>query len=508
MNADELQRQKENIGGLISINTFLLTRIDQTIALEELSYSNVLESVFYEIEIDTSITTKPYANVTVENKSGILLSIGSVFRIESVKMNQNGIWLVKLKWGNDVQMQLKHTLELIKNKIGDIPTLFLTVGMLWDKVGDYSKSDMYYRALIENLPKDNMDTGKLHNFIGDLFCSRGDYSLAISQHERAIAIYKTSLLAPTHHLFAYTYGNIGLIHSQSGNYYAALKYFNITLDTLLKTLPPNHLDLTQTYSNIAQVYRNICNYTLSLENNKRILEIQLAHFSPVHSSIATTLNNIGSLFLHKSDGITALKYHRKALMVQLKSLSHDHLSVANTYNNMGLVYHFRKEYTKALDNFNKALDIQQKLTEPSNMGMTLINIAMVQCEKRQFTLALENLEKTLGIYKKVYSLNHPTIALVYDCFGSVYQIKGEFKMALKMFENVLKIQSQCFPNNHPDIGGTYNNLGGVHDDMGDYERALKYYYKALVLAHEILPQNHPDIELYQHNITEVKRKLA
>jgi hypothetical protein len=44
--------------------------------------------------------------------------------------------------------------------------------------------------------------------------------------------------------------------------------------------------------------------------------------------------------------------------------------------------------------------------------------------------------------------------------------------------------------------------------MGHYEQALLFHYEAFAIATVVLPDDHVDIKLYEHNITETKRKLA
>ncbi|CAF1530549.1 unnamed protein product, partial [Rotaria sordida] len=81
---------------LISMNTFLST---SEYSIAALSYAgdgtdDSVKSVFFEIEVDTKIDTKPYAylqeNLIQESEREVLFSIGPIFRIDSVEEMKPG----------------------------------------------------------------------------------------------------------------------------------------------------------------------------------------------------------------------------------------------------------------------------------------------------------------------------------------------------------------------------------------------------------------------------------
>ena len=70
-----------------------------------------------------------------------------------------------------------------------------------------------------------------------------------------------------------------------------------------------------------------------------------------------------------------------------------------------------------------------------------------------------------------------------------------------------RIAVTCIIANHQDIAGIYDNLGSFFNEMNLYEQALLCHYEALAIAKTLLPTDHFDTKLYEHNITETKRKL-
>ncbi|CAF4414192.1 unnamed protein product, partial [Rotaria sp. Silwood2] len=172
------------------------------------------------------------------------------------------------------------------------------------------------------------------------------------------------------------------------------------------------------------------------------------------------------------------------------------------------VYHqLQKEYSTALIFFEKALEAVKN--HPLDTAMIHSYLGLLHCDRRQWLLSLRHYEQALDLYKRHLSTgNHPTIALIHDGLGTLYLNKGEYRAAQREFERCLELQLCLLPSKHPDIAGTYNNLGGVFNEMGHYEEALLYHYEALAIATATLPVDHFDIKLYEHNITETKRKLS
>ncbi|CAF1215661.1 unnamed protein product [Didymodactylos carnosus] len=110
---NQLQQLKENISSIIYVNTFLSTTTDKEVAL---IYAGVegsyLVSVLFEINIDTSIATKPFANIEDysyhKDENEILFALGTMYKIVSVSKFENGhIWIIKLSYDNDVYLQTR-----------------------------------------------------------------------------------------------------------------------------------------------------------------------------------------------------------------------------------------------------------------------------------------------------------------------------------------------------------------------------------------------------------------
>ncbi|CAF3850166.1 unnamed protein product [Rotaria magnacalcarata] len=102
MKKNQLNEIQDNIGGFMSMNSFISATQDPAVARvfsgmgENLQPDEV--SVIYEMTIDTNIRSTPYAKIDTINpdEQEILFSIGAIFKIEKIDQLSANIYSVKL----------------------------------------------------------------------------------------------------------------------------------------------------------------------------------------------------------------------------------------------------------------------------------------------------------------------------------------------------------------------------------------------------------------------------
>ena len=79
-----------------------------------------------------------------------------------------------------------------------------------------------------------------------------------------------------------------------------------------------------TYGNMGLVYYNLGNFEKALEMHEKDLEIKLKTVGPLHASVATTKKDIGIVHHHLGDPATAKNYYKEAYEIFLTALGPDH----------------------------------------------------------------------------------------------------------------------------------------------------------------------------------------
>jgi tetratricopeptide (TPR) repeat protein len=136
---------------------------------------------------------------------------------------------------------------------------------------------------------------------------------------------------------AHTYGELGLLHTDMGEFTKAESYLHQSLEIQLEQLGPNHIKVANSYNNLGIICQNKGNVQLAEDYHQRALEIQLEQLGPNHIKVADSYNNLGLVCISKGDLQLAKDYQQRGLEIRVEQLGPNHIKVADSYNNLGLV---------------------------------------------------------------------------------------------------------------------------------------------------------------------------
>lgn len=102
LSSDELDQLKQNVGQLISMNSFLSTTLKESMArlyLADTTQEDNSEKILFAIDADPAVvTTKPFADIcTLSNfrsESEVLFMLGSLFRLDSITCSDDRLWTI------------------------------------------------------------------------------------------------------------------------------------------------------------------------------------------------------------------------------------------------------------------------------------------------------------------------------------------------------------------------------------------------------------------------------
>ncbi|CAF1046262.1 unnamed protein product [Didymodactylos carnosus] len=345
MSTEEFETKlKRYVGGLISMNYFMLTSIDKKVALDfaRARQKQLSESVLYRIELDSRIRSQqcPFADVEkrsyFEKEKEILISFGSVFRIRKVQRLSDGMWIVYLIFTGAEDQQLKVVTNQIRKEIQSSNEM-IRLAKLMMQMGQFEKAEQFYNTLVSDV-----------------------------------------LLQKRYRCLSLIYNDLGLIFMQKKEHQKALAHFDMSLRILKKHVPKGDQSFATRYNNIGSVYNNLGMWQQALDNYKRALDINLsAGANP--KKLAIRYNNIGRVLYQIGQCSEALKMFQKALDIELKYLP-CHPSIAYTYSNIGLALDKERKYRESVKNLTKAIEISKKAL-PADHPWTKIrqrNLEMVQ----------------------------------------------------------------------------------------------------------------------------------
>lgn len=205
-------------------------------------------------------------------------------------------------------------------------------------------------------------------------------------------------------LTAGSYGNIGLVYRNLGDYNKSLEYYFKALEIRKDVLGEKHPTTAGSYGNIGVVYHNLGEYDKALEFYNKALEIDKDVLGENHHDTAISYNNIGVVYDELGDYDKALEYHNKALEIKKEVLGEKHASTAMSYNNIGNVYDDLGEYDKALEYHNKALEIFEEVLGESHPYTQQIiqNISEAKQKLEESQGKREEPKKKKGFWSKLF----------------------------------------------------------------------------------------------------------
>ncbi|CAF1608978.1 unnamed protein product, partial [Didymodactylos carnosus] len=196
MSSDDFEKLKNNRGGLLSISDFFSTSTNENIALNfafQAFNHPSSESVLFEIQIDPSIRKTPLANIEhlsyIPTENEFLFSMGTVFRIESIERQSNGIWNVKLKLTGEEDKQLKALTHYMRKKVGLVNNL-KSLGSLMMRMGKFDKGEQFYQILLNDI---SFNSNPIYLFIiyhdlGFCYHQKLEYKKALECYEKSLQI--------------------------------------------------------------------------------------------------------------------------------------------------------------------------------------------------------------------------------------------------------------------------------------------------------------------------------
>ncbi|CAF3958052.1 unnamed protein product [Rotaria sp. Silwood1] len=553
---------RHNSGGFFSVISFLSTTSHKNLATiyagnSSTDRASTERSILFQIDIDKTVNKFPYANISLESafneeENEILFTMGAVFRIESVDINDDGIWNVKLKLTSEEDTELSQLAEYISedalstNPLGSLARLMMDMGK-------YDKAEKYHLMLLED-PSNTEDfktLASIYNNLGYIYHNTNRQTKAIEYYENALDI-KLKYLPPNDSALASTYNNLAHVYHEQSEYEKALSYYHKALVIDLTAINPKPNNIANRYGNIGSVYLDQQPYSEALKMFEQYLELKEELLPSNHPNLATIYNNISQVYYALKDYDSTNKYLNQTLQIQIDSLPSNHPDLGRTYNNLGLAFYKQGKLKEALEMYEKALKIDRQTLPLHHSTILTIyyHISLIYNSLCDYDTAIEYLNPILQIDTDSISVNLVQLAGIYHNLANAYFCTGQLKDALETNEKSLRIRLKVLPNNHPDLAASYNNISQVYDSLKDYKKAIEYldrtlqvqinsqptdypvlastynnlasalyeqceldealklFKKSLEIRLKVLPTNHPDIVISYNNISHVYNSLG
>lgn len=234
--------------------------------------------------------------------------------------------------------------------------------------------------------------------LGRLEYLQGNYDAAFIKLERSRSL-REELLQQTpqppgvQYSLAQTYNNLGILHSERGDYVQALRHFEKAraLSEVANRGVENLL------LSIGQVYEKQGNPELAIEYYQKDLAVNRARDSK--PAIAQSLINIGQFHLNQKAYEEALSSFQQALQVS-EEIGHKDLC-SKAHNLIGAVHLSRKNYAEALKRFGQSLALREEIGDREGIADTSHFLSLVYLEQNDLRQAAELVARAANLAEQI-----------------------------------------------------------------------------------------------------------
>ncbi|CAM4975065.1 unnamed protein product [Rotaria socialis] len=435
----ELDRLKRSLGSLIAMNTFLSTSFDQSASLMFAGNGQRrpnYESVLFAIDIDTSTTTTPFADIDKyswnNSEQEILILVGAMFKIMNIQY-ENNVWIIKLQTcdSQHIRKLQEHYYPKLLNEFNTEAAFYICMVNYYTVMADIKRSNSYlkefYRLDNSNSPLTEIQMRKMAVFNSEMVIKVREQELALTTDQDM----RLSWLL-----------RIAQLHIEDNNFMKAIECIEQCRPLVFGSFRP--LKLLH-LANFLETLGLLCDGQEKHEEALKLFEIMLRIYTAYLPSIALEIANahdiIGMTHFYLGSYSDAILHFNYSLDIYRQCLPLEHFSIGDCYQHMGLVY------------FRSGCTIQAK---------------------RCYDSASE-------LYEKCSQTNPARMGKIYHCQAHLYAVANNNEEALHAYQKAEQIYRSFLPHDHCFFAGLYSDLGELHNCMNDLDQALQYLNTALMI---------------------------
>ncbi|CAF2054421.1 unnamed protein product [Rotaria magnacalcarata] len=516
MSSSELNDLKDNIGNLISTNSFLSTSRRLDVAMQFIlgaTDTDELKVILFEIEVDCQNTKITFADIDkysqLQGEEEVLFSLGTVFCIEAVEfVSTLNLWKVKMTATDELSNKIKEAFNLTIGTENRSPSI-LFGNLLINEYGLFDIGEKFFQMLLKNLSPNHDDIFDIYTSLSKIYRQKEQYKIALDMALKAYDLRRKVVSRNCIDLNELL-NLIARIYLETRKYKLAIKYYQESLVICEKNNLNDHPLKTATLHGLGEAYKLKSEFYRSLFYFMDAYEIaQRTEHLP---DMANCIGDIGLLHENQLDYETALSYyyeqysiHEKALELDQNLITEQHLFI----DLMRIVETYRKNGNLMMAfGFCKHRLIQLKRALPENhqrIGYTLKMIADIYMYCGDASKVLEYYLQALEVFENSQAYEQLAIIQCLRMIGALLLDKKQYDDGLNYWLKALDIEKNLCLSDDSVLAESYKSIGDIYCEIVTYQKALYYYAKALGVYRKKGDQKH--MCGMQNEIMILKRKM-
>ncbi|CAM4961000.1 unnamed protein product [Rotaria socialis] len=513
----ELEKLKQSIGTIISINGFLSTSMDLSEAKEfnkRATQFPDMQQVIIEISFNTSLQEmNVFAEIVHQSKYNeeeeVLFDYNSLFNVTDVKCDlYSGIWTVKMTSLSKNAIKEHPYLNTIRENFVENHSGTVAFGIIMAHGFDKAEQVIrYFDQMLLNLPHHHVDVPDILQQRAILYQEKGEHALALQDYERALEIRRQRIQENLLGISSLS-GDIGRLHSTKSDFQASMKSHQLAMSTYeqLYGTEKDHITKAKVNESIGLTYYQSGNASKALEY---LAHTQVAYkqlLPEKHLLQIELLGHIGAIHEEMGNLSLAEKFFRRQLNWSETVLPVDHPLIITFLESIYRIHLKMNQTLNISEIFTGHLGKLQKILEPQDaLIYRVLFMAASLFESSTPAEAIRFYEQTIDLSQISTQLGRSTMLKCHEKLVEMYKKSGDLAAALEHANKALDLQRQ-FSFEERNITAEADALytvGLIHIEMNTPAEALPYLMKALIIYQSTHMLDHPSIQVVLNSIAEV-----
>ena len=351
---------------------------------------------------------------------------------------------------------------------------------------------------LEKLQK-NSDENKdaLLDLIGSYYLEgAGNYEAAVKYYQKSLDLKEKSLkLNGICHgkeevLIAATLRQLGKAYGELGQYEKMKDYLTRALEFAERNI--DHQLTASIYMHLGNVWGDIGDYekkrdylTLALKFVKQHAPGNLVIAAQITANLANVWGSFGDFEMKKN-------LLAEVLEIIEKQYGKDHVQTATVLENLGNAWGELGNYEKKRECTARAVEIMEDYYGKEHISTATVltslgnALGMLGHEKEH----LEVLARVVGIYEKHYGKDHVQTAQQYANLGTVLGALGDHEKKKDLLTSALEIIEKHYGKEHPMTAITLTNLGNAWGALGNPTKRIEYITHVVNIYEKFYGKDH------------------
>lgn len=330
--------------------------------------------------------------------------------------------------------------------------------------------------------------------LGLLYERLGDYETAETLLRRALEE-RRARLGDEHPDMAKAYRSLGVVLSQKQEREEAEQLLRSALAIERRSGEGDSLAVARTLGELSLLAQNAGRFEESRDLVTEAIAMYRRFAGPLHPELATAIHNSGGVLYRLGEYQEGLQQLEEALRMREELFGADSLQVAATLGDMSAVEDDLGRLARAIDLRRRALEIESRELPEGHPHLTTsrIQLAGLASTDGRHEEAVALYCRALADRREFFGAEHERVGDVMNNLGTALRAGGRLSAADRAADRALTIWRSHLGDEHWKVSIGYYNKAWLEALLGREEEALAHARQALRFGGASLGEQHPRV---------------